>query len=96
MEGEVEFEDVAEESLPASLQALPAEDRERVVLDKVKQRKNLENRIAEIDLKRDEYLREQMEGDKTAVDSSFNSQIFHTLKRQTSKKKFKSANAPKF
>jgi len=96
MEGEVELEDVAEESLPASLQALPAENRGKVVQAKVKQRKKLENRIAELDLKRDEYLREQMAGDKTAVDSSFNSQIFHTLKRQTSKKKFRSANAPKF
>jgi hypothetical protein len=96
MEGDVDLDDMPEESLPVELQELPAEDRVRVVGNKVKQRKHLENRISELDAKRDDYLRQEMEKDKKVVESSFNSQIFHTLKRQTKRKKFRSTNAPKF
>jgi len=96
MEGDVDLDDMPEESLPVELQELPAEDRVRVVGNKVKQRKHLENRITELDAKRDDYLRQEMEKDKKVVESSFNSQIFHTLKRQTKRKKFRSTNAPKF
>ena len=93
--GEVELRDVEEEHLPSGLRALPPAERERVVAAKVEQRKDLEEAIAELDSQRDDYLNKELKKDDAKVKSSFNTQIFNTLKRQTHSKKY-SMSCPKF
>jgi len=94
--GDVDLADVEEEELPASLQSLTEPERERVITEKVAERKNLEAEIAELNKQRNDYLNEELEKDKAAVEGSFNSQIFNTLKRQMGDKKFKTRSGPSF
>lgn len=94
--GDVDLDEIEEEALPASLQELSYSDRNRIVETKVKERQNIEAEIMELDKKRDEYLSGKLAEDEGKVKDSFNSQIFHTLRRQTGKKNFKSAASPKF
>jgi Mg-chelatase subunit ChlD len=81
--GEVDPGALAPATLPAPLQALSAEERRKLVAEKVGERKELQETIAKLSAERDEYLRKQ-EAERGA--DGFDAKVRAVVKEQAAKK----------
>jgi hypothetical protein len=81
--GEVDPGALAPATLPAPLQALSAEERRKLVAEKVGERKELQETIAKLSAERDEYVRKQ-EAERGA--HGFDAKVRAVVKEQAAKK----------
>jgi hypothetical protein len=81
--GEVDPGALAPATLPAPLQALSAEERRKLVAEKVGERKELQETIAKLSAERDEYVRKQ-EAERGA--DGFDAKVRAVVKEQAAKK----------
>jgi len=87
VQGKVELKDVKKESLPAPMQAMPAEEREAYVKKVHTQRADIQRQINETQSARSEHLtvaRKRIAGGKTALDEAMEK----TLREQAEAKGF--------
>ena len=79
--GRVELEEIAEEELPSSLQALPPEEQQRVIVEQAKRRDELERKIEALTESRDAYIASEVEA-AGGADDSLDEQIYRAVRKQ--------------
>jgi hypothetical protein len=84
----VVVKDLKESDLPAAMQAMPIEEREKFVETQFRARADVQKQIAEVSLAREQFLRDaraQSAGGKQALDEA----VIDTLRTQAKAKGFK-------
>jgi len=79
--GRVELDDIAEENLPRSLQALAPEAQLEVIAEQAQRRDQLQRQIRELSASRDRFIREKVEAGGGAGDS-LDEKIYRAVKDQ--------------
>ena len=92
----IDIEEMDEDELPGELASIDREERESYLLQRIAERKDLEDEIKELNNKRKEYLDKELDSRSEEVKGSFNYKVFDALKKQTEKKGFKGAATPSF
>jgi hypothetical protein len=82
--GEVALESLPTTALPEPMQAMSPPEREKLVADKVEERKKLKQRIGELAKERDAYV--ASETAKPGKADSFDAQVFGAIKTQAAEK----------
>jgi Mg-chelatase subunit ChlD len=85
LNGRVDFDTLANEELPASMQSISPRERKSLVEKTAKRRDELNKEISKLAAQRDKYLREKVEaeGDTSA---SLDQKLYDTVRKQASQK----------
>ena len=79
--GRVELDDIAEENLPSSLQAMAPEEQQAVIAEQAKRRDELKREIGKLSESRDRFIKEKVAADGGAEDS-LDEKIYRAVKDQ--------------
>ncbi|HKJ50249.1 MAG TPA: vWA domain-containing protein [Gammaproteobacteria bacterium] len=79
--GKVELDDIAEENLPLSLQAMAPEEQKAVIAEQAKRRDELKREIGKLSESRDRFIEEKIAADGGAGDS-LDEKIYRAVKDQ--------------
>ena len=93
--GRVDLDAMAEDELPASLQAVAPEERESVVKKQAAKRSELTQLITELAGKRDAYIADKVEADGGA-EGSLDNKLYETVRAQGAAKGMSYKAAPKY
>ncbi len=94
--GRVDLSSVAQDKLPAALQAMEPEQQQAVIAEKAKRRDELQRRIGELSAQRALYLKEKVE-EQGSAGASLDHQLYSTLREQAEGKGMKyDAEAPAY
>jgi hypothetical protein len=83
--GTVQLDALKSDELPDELQKLSAEERRKVVADKIEQRKKIRLQILELSKKRDAFIREELKKQSAKNPSGFDEAVNAALKAQISR-----------
>ena len=85
-EGKVKLDALEKEELPEELRDKSAEEREKILGEKAKEREDLTQRIQELNEKRQAHIRKQLEENKLDKEGSLDYGIFECIKTQGAKR----------
>jgi Mg-chelatase subunit ChlD len=87
--GRVKLDDLKTDELPDELQKLSAEERKKVIADKIEERKKIRLRILELSKKRDAFLLEERKKQSARNATGFDEAVSAALKAQIARKGLK-------
>ena len=87
--GKVKLDALKSDELPDELQKLSAEERKKVVADKIEERKKIRLQILELSKKRDAFIAEERKKQSTKNQTGFDEAVSAALKAQIARKGLK-------
>ena len=87
--GTVKLDTLKKDELPDELQKLSADDRQKVIADKIEERKKIREQILELSKKRDAFILEERKKQSAKSPTGFDQAVSEALKKQISRKGLK-------
>ena len=87
--GTVKLDTLKKDELPDELQKLSPDDRQKVIADKIEERKKIREQILELSKKRDAFINEEREKQSAKNPTGFDQAVSEALKKQISRKGLK-------
>ena len=87
--GTVKLDTLKKDELPDELQKLSTDDRQKVIADKIEERKKIREQILELSKKRDAFILEERKKQSAKNPTGFDQAVSEALKKQISRKGLK-------
>src|SRR5262249_14752340 len=87
--GKVQLDALKKDDLPDELQSLSADERKKVVAEKIEERRKIRERIVELTKKRDAFIQEERKKQAAAKPAGFDEAVSAALKAQIARRGLK-------